>query len=233
VSEHGPEDVLHIKAMSADGLVGLSPVTQARLALSLSSNLQEHARSFFENGMKPGGVLTVGGPDGVVSQEAVDRMFEDWANQMSRASNRTGGTGPSHGIAVIAGDAKFQPIGFNADDSQFLQQRELSAKEVARIFRVPPWAIGAATGDRQTYANVVDQNRHLVTHSLRPWLVRIERAISGDVDLCPGGTYIEFELSALLRGGDDQRSQVYARALDPLTRLDDAGGGARTGESEP
>lgn len=45
-SEHGPEDILHIKAMSSDGLRGLSPVAQCRLALSLSSNLQEHARQY-------------------------------------------------------------------------------------------------------------------------------------------------------------------------------------------
>ena len=71
-------------------------------------------------------------------------------------------------------------------DQQFLQQRELSAREVARIFRVPPWMIGAPTGDSLTYATVAEQARAFVTFSLRPWLVRIERAISGDPDLCPG-----------------------------------------------
>ena len=45
---------------------------------------------------------------------------------------------------------------------QFLQQRELSAREVARIFRVPAWAIDAPTGDSLTYANVAEQNRALV-----------------------------------------------------------------------
>ena len=78
-------------------------------------------------------------------------------------------------------------------------QRELSAREVARIFRVPAWAIDAPTGDSLTYANVGEQNRALVTHSLRPWLVRIETAISNDTTLCPGGTYVEFALEGLLR----------------------------------
>jgi HK97 family phage portal protein len=32
-TEHGPEDILHLKGMSLDGLRGLSPVTQCRTAL--------------------------------------------------------------------------------------------------------------------------------------------------------------------------------------------------------
>jgi HK97 family phage portal protein len=85
----------------------------------------------------------------------------------------------------------FTPISFSADDSQFLQQRELSTREIARMFRVPAWAIDGATGDSLTYANVAEQARALVTYSLRPWLVRIERALSNDADLCPGNTYVQ------------------------------------------
>jgi HK97 family phage portal protein len=122
-----------------------------------------------------------------------------------------------HKIAVLGGDVNFTPIAFSADDSQFLQQRELSAREVARVFRVPAWAIEAPTGDSLTYQNVTQQNRAFLDHSLRPWLVRLERAISNDADLCPGSTYVEFLLDALLRADADSRSQIYTRALDPET----------------
>jgi HK97 family phage portal protein len=122
-----------------------------------------------------------------------------------------------HRVAVLSGDVTFTPIAFSADDSQFLQQRELSSREVARVFRVPAWAIDAPTGDSLTYSNVTQQNRAFLDHSLRPWLTRIERAFSGDSDLCPGGTYVEFLLDALLRGDADVRSQIYTRALDPET----------------
>jgi HK97 family phage portal protein len=206
VSEHGPEDVCHIKAMSSDGLTGLSPVTQARLTLALSSNLQEHAKQFFEEGSTPAGILAVPG----ASPEGLDRFREDWRN-------KHGGVQRMHRMALIEGDATFTPVAFSADDSQFLQQRELSAKEVARIFRVPAWTIDAPTGDSLTYANTLEQNRHFVTHSLRPWLVRIERALSNDTDLCPGSTYMQFDLDGLLRADAATRSEIYTRALDPIT----------------
>ena len=205
-TEHGPDDVLHIKAMSSDGVRGLSPVTQCRLALSLSSNLQEHAKQFFEEGSRPSGILKIGREFGA-SEEAMSRAVESWRNAQ-------GGVNKMHRVAVIS-DAEFQPIAFSADDSQFLQQRELSAREVARIFRIPGWLIDAPTGDSLTYSNVLEQNRAFVTHSLRPWLVRLERAFSGDVDLCPGGTYLEFDLDGLLRADSATRSEIYERALDP------------------
>jgi len=82
---------------------------------------------------------------------------------------------------------------------------------------VPAWAIDAPTGDSLTYGNVLEQNRAFVTHSLRPWLGRLERAISNDADLCPGGTYVLFNLDGLLRADAAKRSEIYARALDPET----------------
>lgn len=106
---------------------------------------------------------------------------------------------------------------FSADDSQFLQQRELSAREVARIFRVPAWLIDAPTGDSLTYSNTTEQNRAFVAHSLRPWLVRIERAFSNDTDLCPGKAYVEFDLDGLLRADAAQRADIYTKATDPIT----------------
>lgn len=205
-TEHGPDDILHVKGMSLDGLRGLSPVTQCRVALGLSSSLQQSGKTFTEQGSKPAGVLTV--PAG--NTDAADRIQARW-------QAKHGGVENMHKVAVVAGDIKFVPVGFSADDSQFLQQRELSAREVARCFRVPAWVIDAPTGDSLTYANVAEQNRALATHSLRPWATRIERAISNDTDLCPGGTYVQFDFDGLLRAASEQRATQYTAALNPET----------------
>lgn len=204
--EVGPQDVLHVKAMSLDGLRGMSPVTQCRVALGLSSSLQESARQFSEQGSRPSGILTV--PSG--STEGVERASAAW-------NAKHAGVSQMHRVAVLAGDVKFEPIAFSAGDSEFLGQRELSAREVARCFRVPAWSIDAPTGDSLTYANVAEQNRALVTHSLRPWIVRLERAISNDFDLCPGGTYVQFDLDGLLRADAATRAGIYEKALNAET----------------
>jgi HK97 family phage portal protein len=205
-TEFGPSDILHVKAMAGlppNDLRGLSPVTQARLALTLNANLQESARQYFANGSRPSGILQVAGPQ---TDYTIEQVREQW-------SSRHTGTENMHRIAVLSGDAKFTPVSFSADDSQFLQTRELSAREVARIFGIPSWRIDAEANTHRTYANVTQQNLLYVQHSLRVWLTRIERAFTGDPDLCIGGQYLRFDLDGLLRGDPDLRTTVYQRAL--------------------
>lgn len=206
-SVHGPDDVIHVRAgLSIDGLTGLSPVGQARQALGLSSALTDHAARFFANDGRPGGLLKTphGAPDQLTS------LREAWDS-----GNR--GVENAHKVAVVSGEVSFEAISMPMDDAQFLQQRRLSATEIARVFRVPPYMIGAESGASMTYSNVEQESLHFVTYSLRPWLTLIEQAISADDDLCPGPAYVEFLLDALLRADSATRAQVYTAALNPET----------------
>ncbi len=200
-------DVLHIRGLSTDGVVGLSPVRQAREALGLSAKLTEHAARFFTNDARPSGVLSL--PD-ARNRESVDHALAVW-----NAGHK--GVEHAHRIAVMSGNITFTPLSMPLEDAQFLEQRKLSATETARVFRVPPWMIGADAGSSMTYANVEQQALRFVTYSLRPWLVAIEQAISADTDLCTRNVYVEFLVDALLRADSDTRAQIYTRALDPVT----------------
>jgi phage portal protein BeeE len=115
-----PVDVLHIKAMCGldIGLRGLSPVTQARLALTNNASLLFSSHQFFQNGSRPSGILNVKSPQ---SDFTIDQIRENWdtrhgstlnksAKQTPCKSNqlaedcgnhnpRVGGWSPSSGIA--------------------------------------------------------------------------------------------------------------------------------------
>jgi HK97 family phage portal protein len=204
-------DVIHIKSMPdplTGGLTGLSPVSQCRVAISLSSSLMESAKQYHENGGMPSGVLNVEG----ASEVGLSTIREEWKNRQGLQAGRM------HSIAFLSGDARFTPIAFSADDAQFLQQRELSAREVARVFRVPGWMIDADTGGSMTYSNVSQQALAFTTYSLTPWLERLERAFSNDPELLPGGSYLEFSLDGLLRADPAGRADNYVKALGDNTR---------------
>ncbi len=207
-SEHGPEDIIHVRGMGTDGLVGLSPVRQCRVALGVAAQLAEHAARFFENDSTPRGILKL---------PHAGAGFGDAGDIRAEWESTRGGVANAHRIALVAGDAEFLPISMSPEDAQFLGQRELSAREVARLFRVPPWMIGAGDGGSMTYSNVEQQALAFVTYSLRPWLVLIEQAITADRDLCPPGVYVEFLVDALLRGDSHTRAEVYTAALNPQT----------------
>jgi HK97 family phage portal protein len=207
ISEHGPEDVIHVKAMSEDGVRGLSPVKQAMRVLQLNAGLIDYLANWLGNDSRPGGVLSLG-----EGQRGRDEMFglKDQAEEEFGWQAKP----PGHGrIAVMSGDLSYVAVDPPLREQEFISQRELSAREVARVMRVPAWAIDAPTGDSLTYANVSQQNRHLLDHSLRPWLVRLEQAISNDWDLCPGDSYMSFDTDALTRMDADARAAFYEKGI--------------------
>lgn len=213
-SEHGAEDIIHVRGLSTDGLVGLSPIRQCRIALGLSQSLGEHASAFFENAARPSGLLRVS--DEFLGQDQEERG-EILGQLRADLTDIYAGPRNAHKIAILTGDMTWTPMSGPLDDMQFIQQRHLSTAEIARIFRVPPHVIGASSGDSMTYSNVEQQSLNFVTYSLRPWLVLIEQAISEDADLCPGALYVEFLLDALLRADSATRADVYTKALHPQT----------------
>jgi len=201
-------DLVHIKGLSVDGLVGLSAVSQASRVLGLSDELVKHAVSFFDSGAaggtaRPAGVLRLG--------EGVSFDDTDRTKEKLRAEARP------HGVLVIQGDSEYFPVAEKLDDSQFVEQRRLAAQEIARVFRIPPHMLGAPSADSMTYSNVEQESIEFVRYSLTPWLRRIELAISGDLDLTFQRQFVRFEVDGFLRADANTRSEVYARALDPVT----------------
>jgi HK97 family phage portal protein len=201
--ELGLDDVIHIKALSNDGLVGLSPITQMRTALVLDDSVRTASTSLFTNNGRPSGVLT--GPR--LSQDQADRIKETW-------NSRLGGD-QAGAIAVVTGNLEFTPLSMHADDAQYVEARKLSATEIARCFRIPPWLIGAGDDSSMTYSNTESQMIAFTTLSLQPWLRSIEQALTNDPDLFSTNQYCEFLIDALLRADSRTRAEVYAMALDP------------------
>lgn len=210
VSEHSAADILHVRGLSIDGLTGMSPISQARQALGLAQSLAGHADTFARNAGRPGGVLRVSGlpyneEDAQTLMREGKRMVEDVFSAEKAGQ-----------VAIIAAEQlEYKQLALSLVDFEFVEQRKLSTAEIARIFRVPPWMVGASSGDSMTYSNTESQALAFVKFTLSPWLAVIEQAISADKDLAPAGVFAEFVLDGLLRADSKTRADVYAQALDP------------------
>jgi HK97 family phage portal protein len=201
-------DLVHVKSLSVDGIVGLSAVSQASRVLGLSDELVKHALAYFEQDkVRPAGVLKMPVD---ASEEARTRMIESLRAESVRTS-------PGMQTLVVEGEGEYEAIAGKLDDTQFVEQRRLAAQEVARVFRIPPHMLGAPTGDSLTYATVEQQSLDFVRFSLLPWTRRIELAISGDRDLTSERQFVRFELDGLLRPDSAGRAAFYKAALDPLS----------------
>jgi HK97 family phage portal protein len=195
----GRSDVLHIKGLSADGLVGYSPIRLMREAIGLGLSVDEYGARLFKNSARPGGLISTDkklGPRGVENvRESLNALHQGNAN--------------AHKIAVLEDGLKWQQIGINPNDAQFLETRKFQAAEIARIFRVPPHMIGDL--DRATFSNIEQQSLEFVMYTLRPWLVRWEQAIARDVfgERQFYNLKAEFVVEGLLRGDIKTRMESY------------------------
>ena len=73
----------------------------------------------------------------------------------------------------------YKPISLPPEDSQFLSTRQFGVEEICRIFRVPPHMVQDL--QHATYSNIEHQSIDFVVHTLTPWLVRFEQAVSKDL----------------------------------------------------
>ena len=87
-----------------------------------------------------------------------------------------------------------------------IETREQLIRDIARVFRIPSHLI-LASGDNQTYQNVEQASINFLTHTIMPWLRRLEVGLS---QLFPEGTDVVFDTSHLLRSDALSRAKVNA-----------------------
>jgi HK97 family phage portal protein len=191
-------DMLQITELRKAGdLRGMSRVTEMKDNLGLSSALQSFASRFFGQGATTQGII-----------ETPQDLKSDQAKQLVDSfSQRHEGYRKAHKTGLLTGGAKFVKTGINPDEAQMLDSRKLAIEEVARIFRVPPHMIGVTTPGAMSYASVEQNNINFVTHTLRPYIAKIEDAYSA---LLPDNAFIRFNVDGLLRGDFATRMNGYS-----------------------
>lgn len=205
------EDVLHIKGIGGDGLVGYSPIRLMRDALGLTATADEFGGQLFANGAAPGGVLKV---DSDLDETQYKRLREQW-------NERHGGVKRAGGTAILERGMSWQAVGLNSQDAQLLETRKFQKTEIASMFRVQPHLIGDLS--KATFSNIEHQSIEFVTHTIRPWAVRWEQALNRVLlteRQRQQGFYFKFNLDALLRGDIKSRYQSYQSGIQAgwLTR---------------
>jgi HK97 family phage portal protein len=191
-------DIVHIVGLSFDGIKGQSPISAARDAIFIGLAAQGYGGKFFENGASVSGVLTSPG----LTDEQFKRLQEQWNSKYSGMKNA--GKTP-----ILEGGTDYKTIGMPPEDAQFLQTREFSRSEIAGFFGVPPHLIGDLS--RATFSNIEHQAIDFVTHSVNPWVQRIETELNRKLFLQSEQEeyYVKMNLNGLMRGDSQSRAAYY------------------------
>jgi HK97 family phage portal protein len=196
--EVDPASIWHVRAFTTPGAVlGLSPIGHARQAVGLGLGAEKYAAKFFGESAIPSGVLT---SEQDIKQDRADALKARW--RQAHQGNRD--------IAVLGQGARFQPVTIPPEQAQFLETTQANVRTICRYFGVQPELIGADSGNSLTYANVEQRALDFLTFGLRPWLVRLETALSA---LLSSTTTVKFNAAALVRTDLLTRYQAHESAI--------------------
>jgi HK97 family phage portal protein len=195
-------EVWHLRGLSSDGLMGMSPIELARESLGMALAAQDYGARFFANDAKPtGGWIEF--PGSFKDSEA-KKVFRESYQQAQSGANRGK-------VLVLENGMKFHEVGVTNKDAQFLELRKFQITDVARLFRVPPHMIGDL--DRATFSNIEQQSLEFVMHTMTPWAERWEASIESDLLLEGDDIEVEFDFANLMRGDAASRASYYQSGI--------------------
>ena len=195
-------EVWHLRGLSSDGLMGMSPIELARENLGMALAAQDYGARFFANDAKPtGGWIEF--PGSFKDSEA-KKVFRESYQQAQSGANRGK-------VLVLENGMKFHEVGVTNKDAQFLELRKFQITDIARLFRVPPHMI--ADLERATFSNIEQQSLEFVMHTMTPWAERWEASIESELLLEGDDIEIEFDFANLMRGDAASRSSYYQSGI--------------------
>lgn len=194
-----PEEILHLKDRSDDGIMGKSRLARARETFNTAMAVERFAGSTYRNGAKLSGIVTH--PESIGPEAA--KTLSDSINSLY------GGHANAGRIGVLEEGMSWNALSVSPEDAQMLESRRFSVEQIARMFRVPPPILGDLSNG--SYSNVTELGRWFAGHTIRPWLVRWEKCITRALFSTEGRRdhAVAFDMDELLRGDMLQRFQAY------------------------
>ncbi len=206
-------DIQHIRGYTIAGaLEGLSPIGFHAQTIGLGLAAQKFGARWLGDSAAPSSVLET---DQALTDEQIVATQQDWI--ASQGGNRR--------PAVLSGGFRWRAITIQPNESQFLETQELSANQIAGLYRVPPHMIGLVAKSTSWGTGIEEQVFGYVTFTLDPWLIRLEQRLTS---LLPKPQFARYNRDALLRGRTLDRFNAYVQArnagwlnVDEIRALED------------
>ncbi|NTV25925.1 MAG: phage portal protein [Chlorobiaceae bacterium] len=199
-----PENVLHIKGMSMDGIVGMSVLQYARETIGAGLAIAKTGNTLFANGLRPSAVFTH------------PNKLEEKARANLRASIAKlyqGSANTGRPILLEEG-MKVEKWSITPEEAQFLQSREFNIQDIARWFGVKAYKLGIL--QRETHTNIYQNAKEHVEGCIMPrcmsWEMEAKRKLFRPEER--GKLYTKFDFRGLLRDAPTERADYYRKMAD-------------------
>ena len=186
-----------VRNTSADGLNALSRTDYGGKGLATGLALQDYTRIFFKKGATAALLATYKG--GEMEDEEERSLHQSISRYVSGVEN-------AGGVLLVPEDIEVKNLGVDPEKAQLLGLKDLSGRDVARMFKMPPHKLGIS--GTQTYASQVQSAQEYVSGTLQPIVVEFEQAIY--IHLINARDYFaKFNMDTLVRSDLLTRMQAY------------------------
>lgn len=190
------DQIFHLRGLSTDGLMGLSPLATARDTFGNALAQERYQGKMFSNRVQPSGYLKGGA---AVKQADAALMQQSLMEAYAGEDNW-------HKPMVTWGGIEWAQLGMTNLDAQFIEQMKYSANEICKVFRMQPHMVGIL--DKATFSNIEQQSLEFVLYTILPWVRRWEEAIQRDL-ISDRDHSLKFNLRGLMRGDNAARAAYY------------------------
>ncbi len=198
------EDMLHIPYVSLDGLIGLSPIAQARQTVGMALAMDKFGARFFGNYAMPKLAITT---PNKMRPEDKTLARQDW-EALQSGSNQ-------HRVAILDGGMAIEKLSLPPEDAQFLQSRGFTRREICALYGVPPQMV--ADLEKAIKSNVEQQGIEFLQYTLRPlltrWIQEIRRKLLPRVPRSTKRFTVAFDVRELLRPDASTRQAYYQSGI--------------------
>ena len=192
-------DMLHFKGLSTDNvLVGKSPIVMHAETLGIDLAAIKSSAAVYKNGTLKFLLKSVSKIDQAQAaplRKSLDDVIE--GNQRS---------------AVLPHGVEMEKLSMTPEEAQYIQARQFSAEEIARIFGVPASMIGAKDGIK---SSVEQEYQDFYSRTLMSYCINIEQELRRKLLTENDKTfyYFKFNFNSLLRASANDRADFYNKGI--------------------
>lgn len=201
--EFDQSDILHLRGMTFDGVLGLNPISYAREAIGLSIQGERHGASMHKNGMQIGSVIEV---PTALSDQAYKRL-QDGMDKYRGAEN-------AHKNLILEEGGKFAATMSNVD-AQWLESRKFQRGDIFMFYGVPPHMAGDTDKATSWGTGLEQQSQGFVSYTLDDWLTEWEEGLGAALltEQEADDHYFRYTRASLVRGDLKTRYAAHAQGI--------------------
>lgn len=170
----GEPALIHIKLFHPlNDCYGMSPLEASSSAIDQHNAVGMHNLSLLQNGGRPSGAFFIK-TSTPLTEEQRSRLKHDLQSGYE-------GTQNAGKLLMLEGDMEWKELGLSPKDLDFSEGKNLSAREIAQAFGVPPMLVGVP-GDA-TFSNYKEARFHLWEDTILPLLELVVNTLNRQLTL--------------------------------------------------